>query len=106
MRSIITNASGWAVLALCATAAAAENLRIYRPPRLPDGHADMQGMWKNSNLTPLERAPGVTQLIITAADAERLPAEFLDPPAGVKVPDDPGPEPDPKLGPIRAEVRS
>ncbi len=106
MRSIISSAIGWAVLALCATAPAAENLRIYRPPRLPDGHADMQGMWKNSNLTPLERAPGFTQLIITAADAERLRAEFVDPPGGVNVPDDPGRELDRTFEPIRGEFRS
>jgi len=31
---------------------------------------------------------GFTQLIITAADAERLRTEFVDPPGGVNVPDD------------------
>src|SRR5258708_27532338 len=105
MRSIISSAIGWAVLALCATAPAAENLRIYRPPRLPDGHADMQGMWKNSNLTPLERAPGFTQLIITAADAVRLQAAFVDPPGGMNVPDNPGQELCPSVQSIRGVFR-
>src|SRR5258708_31671878 len=106
MRSIISSAIGWAVLALCATAPAAENLRIYRPPRLPDGHADIHGIGKNSNLTPLERARGFTQWIITAPDAERLRAEFVDPPGGVNVPDDPGRELDRAFEPIRGEFRS
>jgi hypothetical protein len=106
MRSIIPNAIGWALLALCATAPAAENLRIYRPPRLPDGHADMQGMWKNSNLTPLERARGFTLLIITAADAARLTAEYVDSAGDANVPDDPGRALDRTFEPIRGEFRS
>jgi len=106
MRSHIRKTIGWAVLALCATAAAAENPRIYRPPRLPDGHADLQGMWKNSNLTPLERASGFTQLAITAADAERLRAEYVDPPDAANVPDDPGRLLDRTFEPIRGELRS
>jgi hypothetical protein len=106
MRSIIVEAIGWALLALCTAATAAEDTHLYRPPRLPDGHVDMQGMWKNSNLTPLERARGFTQLRITAADAERLRAEFVNPPGGVNVPDDPGRELDRTFEPIRSEFRS
>jgi hypothetical protein len=56
----------WVLLALCTTVHAAEP-KTYRAPRLPDGHADMEGIWKNSNLTPLERPPEFTQLVITAA---------------------------------------
>ena len=26
-------------------------------PRLPDGHPDLQAVWENSTLTPLERPP-------------------------------------------------
>jgi hypothetical protein len=106
MRSIIAKTIGWALLALCTTASAAENQHPYHPPRLPDGHVDMQGMWKNSNLTPLERARGFTQLTITAADAERLRAEFVEPPGGVNVPDDPGRLLDRTFEPIRGEFRS
>jgi hypothetical protein len=107
MRPRIRKTMGWAVLVLCATAsAAAENLRRYRPPRLPDGHVDMQGMWKNSNLTPLEREPGFTQLTISAAEAARLTAEYVDPPGGIKVPDDPGRALDRTFEPIRGEFRS
>jgi Spy/CpxP family protein refolding chaperone len=63
----------WTLLALCATVHAAEP-KTYRAPHLPDGHADMQGIWKNSNLTPLERPQEFTQLTIAAADAARLKA--------------------------------
>src|SRR6186713_2862181 len=29
----------------------------YQVPRTPDGHPDMQGVWANNNMTPLERPP-------------------------------------------------
>jgi hypothetical protein len=79
-----------ALLALCTTAHAAEKPKTYRAPRLPDGHVNMQGIWKNSNLTPLERPHGFSQLAITAADAAMLKAEYLVPAGGPDQPDDPG----------------
>jgi hypothetical protein len=106
MRSIIPKTIGWALLAFFTTAPAAENPHLYRLPRLPDGHVDMQGMWKNSNLTPLERARGFTQLRITAADAARLTAEYVNPPDAANVPDDPGRALDRTFEPIRGELRS
>ena len=106
MRFNIPKTIGWAVLALCTAAHAAEDLNKYRAPRLPDGHADMQGMWKNSNLTPLERPPEFTRLTITAADAARLRAEYIDPPGGTNQPDDPGRALDRTFEPIRGELRS
>jgi hypothetical protein len=78
----------------------------YRPPRLPDGHADMEGNWTISNLTPLERPEGITQLTITAADAKRLEALYLVPPGGPDQPDDPGLARDRSFEPIRGELRS
>jgi len=39
------------VAALVATTGAAS----YSPPRMPDGHPDMQGYWTNATYTPLER---------------------------------------------------
>jgi hypothetical protein len=103
----IPKAIYWALLALCATAHAAEKLKTYRPPRLPDGHADLQGIWKNSNLTPLERPPGITTLAITAADAARLKAEYLAGRGGPNQPDDPGRALEDRVfEPIRGELRS
>jgi hypothetical protein len=49
----------------------------------------MQGMWKNSNLTPLERPPEFTNLVITAADAKRLQDQYFHPSGGQNQVDDP-----------------
>ena len=57
---------GLAMLAMLATssaplgaqATATANSRgavKYSPPRLPDGHPDLAGVWANNNITPLER---------------------------------------------------
>jgi hypothetical protein len=97
----------WALLALLGTAQAVEKATHYRPPRLPDGHVDMQGMWKNSDLTPLERAQEFTQLTITAADAARLKAQYLAGTGGPNQPDDPGRAlEDRNFEAIRGELRS
>src|SRR5471030_3220577 len=89
MKQVLRNA-GLVLFTLCATVHAAEKLRTYRLPRLPDGHADMQGIWKNSNLTPLERPPEFTNLVISAADAARVKSKYLLPAGGPNQPDDPG----------------
>jgi hypothetical protein len=92
-----------ALLALPDSVRAAEKLKPYRAPRSPDGHVDMQGIWKNSNLTPLERSPEFAQLTITAADAVRLKAEYLV----SSGPDDPGRALENRsFEPIRGEFRS
>ena len=36
---------------------AAAGTKTWTAPRLPDGHPDLQGVWTNATLTPLERAP-------------------------------------------------
>jgi hypothetical protein len=95
------------LLALCDTAHAAQKQRTYRAPRLPDGHIDIEGIWKNSNLTPLERPQEFTQLTITATDAARLKAQYLVPAGGANQPDDPGRGlEDRSFEPIRGELRS
>jgi hypothetical protein len=102
----IPKAIYWFLLALCATAHAAEKPKTYRAPRLPDGHADIEGIWKNSDLTPLERPEGITQLAITATDAAKLRAQYLVPSGGPNQPDDPGLDPDRSFEPIRGQLRS
>ena len=95
------------LLALCAISNAAEKPMPYRAPRLPDGHVDIQGIWKNSNLTPLERPPGFTTLVITAADAARLKTQYLTGPSVANQPDDPGKAiEDRNFERIRDELRS
>jgi hypothetical protein len=96
----------WVLLALCTTVHAAEP-KTYRAPRLPDGHADMEGIWKNSNLTPLERPQEFTQLVITAVDAQRLKTQYLAGTGGPNQPDDPGRAlEDRNIEPIRGQLRS
>jgi hypothetical protein len=97
----------WLLLALCATVHAAEKPKEYHPPRLPDGHVDMQGVWKNSNLTPLERPQEFTQLTLTAADAKRLEAQYYLGLGGPNQPNDPGITLEARsFEPIRGELRS
>jgi len=94
------------LLALCNSAHAAERQETYRAPRSPDGHADMQGIWKNSNLTPLERPEGFHQLAITPAEAKELEAQYYLGP-GANKPDDPGRLLEVRsFEPIRGELRS
>jgi hypothetical protein len=96
-----------ALLLLLATAHAAEESKAYHPPRLPDGHVDMQGIWKNSNLTPLERPAEFTQLVITPADAKRLKEQYLNPPGSQNQADDPDRLLEERsVEPIRGEMRS
>jgi hypothetical protein len=90
VKLLIPNTVYLVLLTLCAAAHAAEKPKTYRAPRLPDGHIDMQGIWKNSDLTPLERAPEFTLLAITAADAKRLEALYYLGIGGPNQPNDPG----------------
>ena len=94
------------LLAWCNSAHAAEKQETYRAPRSSDGHADMQGIWKNSNLTPLERPEEFHQLAITPAEAKTLEAQYYLGP-GANRPDDPGRLLEARsFEPIRGELRS
>jgi hypothetical protein len=104
MKTPVPSTVGGALLVLFGTAQAAASPTPYRASRLPDGQIDMQGIWKNSNLTPLERPQAFTQLTITAADAARLKAEYSV--AMANIPDDPGRDLDRSFEPIRGELRS
>ena len=43
----------------------------YTPPRLPDGHPDLQGTYDLATLTPMERLPG-TKAVLTPEEAAKL----------------------------------
>lgn len=46
----------------------------YRPPRHADGRPNFEGIWVNTNATPLVRPPGYTQLFISETEARELDA--------------------------------
>jgi hypothetical protein len=95
------------LVCICLPAYASGADKPYRAPRLPDGHMDMQGTWKNSDLTPLERPKDIVGLEITAQDAARLKAEYLAPATAENFPDDPGRTLEGRMfEPIRGRLRS
>ena len=49
--------------------AAGQSGKSWSVPRMPDGHPDIQGVWANNNMTPLER-PKHFGLRATMTDAE------------------------------------
>jgi hypothetical protein len=76
------------VLTLVSATALADG-KPYRPPRLPDGQPDLQGMWDHVNATPLVRPVGYSTLVVYPEQAAAIEAMvdsvLLDP----KVPYDP-----------------
>jgi len=46
----------------------------YHPPRMPDGHPDLQGTYDLATLTPLERPAG-TKAVYTREEAAKLEAQ-------------------------------
>ena len=65
---IVTSAVIVAALAVGLSGQAA-NKSAWSVPRMPDGHPDMQGVWANNGMTPLER-PAVWGNRATMTDAE------------------------------------
>lgn len=72
-----------------APAALAQPSSGFLPPRLADGHPDLQGVWSSHALTTLERPKGVTGLIVTdEAVMKRLIEEANAPEGEVRDPED------------------
>jgi hypothetical protein len=74
MRTSIAFLCAW--LASCSMSAAVER-GSYRPPRLDDGHPNFEGVWVNTNATPLVRPPGYTELFISETEARELDARRI-----------------------------
>jgi hypothetical protein len=64
------------LLLLPALTLSAEPASKWQVPRTADGHPDLQGMWTNATITPLERPKEFgDRLVISDAEAKRLEAE-------------------------------
>src|SRR5689334_24043880 len=67
--------TGMVAVLSVAFAAGAQTLKPaakpYSPPRMPDGHPDLQGTYDLATLTPLERPAG-TNAVLTDQEAEKL----------------------------------
>src|SRR5688572_1714745 len=58
---------------------AAESTKGWKAPRTADGHPDLQGIWTNATITPLERQPQFgDRLTITEEEARALEQENAD----------------------------
>jgi hypothetical protein len=74
MRTVI--AIGFAALAATSMVAQqkppASAARPWTMPRTPDGKPDLQGVWSNATITPLERPANVTDLVLSEEEAARM----------------------------------
>lgn len=69
----------FACLAFSLAAAGAAHAQIapgYKPPRAPDGHPDLQGVWSSATATAIERPAGYP-LVITRAQADEIEGKTL-----------------------------
>jgi hypothetical protein len=79
----------------------------YRPPRLPTGQPDLQGIWDHRSVTPLERPAGMTTLVISKEQAAEIERRIYDRKFDASRPA-PAPEyfEEDHVLPIRGELRS
>jgi len=53
--------------------AAAQTAKTWKAPRTPDGHPDLQGIWSNATVTPLERPADLTgKAVLSEEEAARF----------------------------------
>jgi hypothetical protein len=53
--------------------------KTWSPPRTPDGHPDLQGIWNAATITPLERPEALAgKAVVTDAEAAAYAKEFLE----------------------------
>src|SRR6478609_11624904 len=58
-------------------------------PRTPDGKPELQGVWSNATITPLERPQGVTDLVLSEEAAARMEKATVDRRDRLNEPSDP-----------------
>jgi hypothetical protein len=62
-----------------ATAFAQTPAKAWTPPRTSDGHVDLQGVWTNATLTPLQRPPEFAgKEVLTQAEAAAFEKRTID----------------------------
>lgn len=71
-------ALGSAGLAAVAETPARAEARIDAIPRTADGRPDMQGVWSNRWLSPMERPAGIDKLVLNEAEAAVLVRDILE----------------------------
>ncbi len=78
-----------AALALLACAAA--DADTYKAPHTGDGHPDLQGVWTNATLTPVERPAALgNKLVLSEAEATAMERQMARRMEAASAPSDPG----------------
>ena len=67
-------------------------------PRTPDGKPDLQGVWSNATITPLERPQNVTNLVLSEEEAARMERATAERRERLNEPSDPDRPAPPKGG--------
>ena len=88
--------------ALAATSMVAQQApsSLARPagPRTPDGKPDLQGIWSNATITPLERPQNLTNLVLSEDEAARMEKAVVERRDRLNEPSDPDRPAPPKGG--------
>src|SRR5262245_38036020 len=70
------------LLAIAVLSTAVTSAQTWKPPRTPDGHPDMQGVWTNATITPLERPKELgAKEVYTEEEAAQYRKKALEPQA-------------------------
>jgi hypothetical protein len=74
----VTLAAGSGVVIAAQMPAKPKAAAIWTPPRTPDGHPDMQGVWTHGTLTPFERPPALgTKAFYTEGEAKEVEKQAI-----------------------------